>query len=202
MRKNNRDRILDTARRLLPRHGYHGVSLRAIASRAKLTTGAVYFHFKDKRDIYRTICFEAIDALVESFRKGILSRKTPGQKLISTFDSYIDFYYNHRDRYNILMEYKALYNPEGTIDDHEIAERMCAMTDLMEETICEGTRDGIFREVNPRMLGLLLAAVAEGMLQLKKLGMFDHLKISDKEFRKFMADTMGRGILKNDRNAG
>ena len=194
MRKNNREKILDTARRLLPRHGYHGVSLRAIAARAKLTTGAVYFHFKDKRDIYRTICFEAIDALVESFRKGIRSRKTPGQKLISTFDSYIDFYHRHRDRYNILMEYKSLYNPGGDDGSGEIAERMCAMTDLMEETIREGTRDGVFREVDPRMLSILLAAVAEGMLQLKKLGMFDHLKIADADFRKFMADIIGEGI--------
>lgn len=194
MRKNNREKILDTARRLLPRHGYHGVSLRAIAARAKLTTGAVYFHFKDKRDIYRTICFEAIDALVESFRKGIQSRKTPGQKLISTFDSYIDFYYKNRDRYNILMEYKALYNPEGEAENTEIAERMCAMTDLMEETIREGIRGGVIREVDPRMLAMLLAAVAEGMLQLKKLGLFSHLKIEDADFRKFMADIIGEGI--------
>jgi AcrR family transcriptional regulator len=197
MRKNNRDRILKTARQLLPRYGYNGVSIRAIAEKARLTTGAIYFHFKDKKEIYRTICFEAIDALIDRFREGIRSRKTPSQKLISTFDSYIDFFYNNRDHYNILMEYKAHYHTDGNGHDLEIARKMSEMTDLMEETIREGCRDGSFRDVDPRMLALLLAAVTEGMLQLKKLGVFEYLKISDAEFRKFMGNTMGRGILKN-----
>jgi AcrR family transcriptional regulator len=197
MRKNNRDRILKTARQLLPRYGYNGVSIRAIAEKARLTTGAIYFHFKDKKEIYRTICFEAIDTLIKNFREGIRSRKTPSQKLISTFDSYIDFFYNNRDHYNILMEYKAHYHTDGNGHDLEIARKMSEMTDLMEETIREGSRDGSFRDVDPRMLALLLAAVTEGMLQLKKLGVFEYLKISDTEFRKFMGDTMGKGILKN-----
>ncbi|TFH42473.1 MAG: TetR/AcrR family transcriptional regulator [Chrysiogenales bacterium] len=201
MRKNNRDRILKTARQLLPRYGYNGVSIRAIAARARLTTGAIYFHFKDKKEIYTTICFEAIETLICNFRKGMQSRKTPSQKLISTFDSYINFFYENRDHYNILMEYKAHYHPNENDHDMEIARKMCEMTDLMEETIRVGVHEGSFREVNPRMLAILLAAVAEGMLQLKKLGVFDYLKISDKEFRKFMGDTMGQGILKNDGNA-
>jgi AcrR family transcriptional regulator len=195
MRKNNRDRILKTARQLLPRYGYNGISIRAIAARAKLTTGAIYFHFKDKKEIYRTICVEAIDMLIKNFREGIRSRTTPSQKLISTFDSYINFFYENRDHYNSLMEYTAHYHPEEDNNDLEIARKMSEMTDLMEETIRTGVRDGSFREVDPRMLAILLAAVTEGMLQLKKLGMFDFLKISDADFRRFMGDTIGRGIL-------
>jgi AcrR family transcriptional regulator len=196
MRKNNRDTILKTARQLLPRYGYNGISIRAIAARARLTTGAIYFHFKDKKEIYRTICFEAIDSLIKNIREGIQSRRTPSQKLISTFDSYINFFCENRDQYNVLMEYKALYHPDEKDHDLEIARKMCEMTDLMEDTIRTGTREGTFRDVDPRLLAVLLAALAEGMLQLKKMGVFDYLKISDRDFRKFMGDTTGRGILK------
>ena len=195
MRKNNRDRILKTARQLLPRYGYNGISIRAIASRAKLTTGAIYFHFRDKMDIYKTICFEAIDMLIHNFRDRMQSRETPSQKLISTFDSYIDFFYNHQDYYNILMEYKAHYDPDVKDDYIEVTKKLSEMYDLMEDTIRAGIRDGSFREIDPRMLSVLLAAVTEGMLQLKKLGIFDYMKISDDGFRKFMGDTIGMGIL-------
>jgi AcrR family transcriptional regulator len=195
MRKNNRDRILKTARQLLPRYGYNGISIRAIASRAKLTTGAIYFHFKDKMDIYKTICFEAIDILIQNFRDRMQSRVTPSQKLISTFDSYIDFFYNHQDYYNILMEYKAHYDPDVKDDYIEVTKKLSEMYDLMEETIRAGIREGSFREIDPRMLSVLLAAVTEGMLQLKKLGIFDYMKISDEGFRRFMGDTIGMGIL-------
>jgi len=198
MRKNNRERILKTARQLLPRYGYNGISIRAIAEKAKLTTGAIYFHFKDKMDIYKTICFEAIDILVGNFRARMESRKTPSQKLISIYDSYIDFFYNYQDHYNILMEYKAHYDQDVKDDYIEVTKKLSEMYDPMEETIREGIRDGSFRTIDPRMLSVLLMAVTEGMLQLRKLGIFDYLKITDSDFRKFMGDTIGRGIM-NDR---
>ncbi len=195
MRKNNRERILKTARQLLPRYGYNGISIRAIAEKAKLTTGAIYFHFRDKKDIYKTICFEAIDILIQSFSERMQSRKTPSQKLISTFDSYIDFFYNNRDHYNILMEYRAHYDQDVKDDYLEVTKKLGEMYGLMEDTIRDGIREGSFRDIDPRMLSMLLAAVAEGMLQLKKLGLFDYMEISDADFRRFMGDTIGRGIL-------
>jgi Transcriptional regulator len=195
MRKNNRDRILRTARQLLPRYGYNGISIRAIAARAKLTTGAIYFHFKNKKEIYRTICLEAIDILIKKFKEGIQNRTTPNQKLISTFDSYLGFFYEHREHYNILMEYKAHYHRDEYNHDREIARKMSAMTDLMEETIRTGVAEGAFRVVDARMLAILLEAVTEGMLQLKKLGVFENLKITDVGFRKVMGEIIGRGIL-------
>lgn len=196
MRKNNRDKILKTARRLFPSYGYNGVSIRAIAARAKLTSGAIYFHFENKKEIYRTICLEAIDILIQKFREGIQNRATPNQKLISTFDSYLSFFYEHREHYNILMEYKAHYHHDEYDHDQEIARKMRAMTDLMEDTIRTGIEQGAFRAVNARMLAILLEAVTEGMLQLKKLGVFENLKITDADFRKVMGDTIGSGILK------
>ncbi|OHD69627.1 MAG: hypothetical protein A2W19_01085 [Spirochaetes bacterium RBG_16_49_21] len=202
MRTNNREQILKTARRLLPKYGYSGVSIRAIAMKAKLTTGAIYFHFKNKNEIYRTICYEAIDMLVEKFREGIGGRENPGQKLISTFDSYITFFYEHRDHYNILMEYKSHVHPEDHAENYEIMKKMCQMTDLMEETVRVGIKQGTFRNLDPRMLAILLAAVTEGMLHLKQLGMFDYLNISDADFRHFMAEITGRGIERENAGIG
>jgi AcrR family transcriptional regulator len=195
MRKNNRDRILRTARQLFPRYGYNGISIRAIAAEAKLTTGAIYFHFKNKKEIYRTICLEAIDILIKKFKEGIQNRATPNQKLISTFDSYLSFFYEHREHYNILMEYKAHYHRDAYNHDREIARKMRAMTDLMEKTIRTGVEEGAFRGIDARMLAILLEAVTEGMLQLKKLGVFKNLKITDADFRKVMGEIIGRGIL-------
>lgn len=202
MRKNQRDKILKTARQLLPKYGYNGISIRAIAMRAKLTTGAIYFHFKNKKEIYKTICFEAIEMLIEKFIDGIKSRNTPSQKLISTFDSYIKFFYENRDYYNILMEYRADFHPENNDENDETMRKMSGMYKLMEETIRMGILEGEFREMDPRMLAIFLAAVAEGMLQLKKMGMFDYMDINDADFRHFMAETTGRGILNEHLRAG
>ena len=53
----------------------------------------------------------------------------------------------------------------------------------------------VFRNIDAENLALLLASIAEGMLQYKKFGIFDEVKISDNNFRQFMLDIIGNGIL-------
>jgi AcrR family transcriptional regulator len=193
MRQNSRDKILETARALFPKHGFNGISIRSIAAKARLTTGAVYFHFKNKKEIYRAICREAADLLIDIFRRKMDARKTPNQKLISTFDAYLEFYYNHPDYYNILMEAKADYDSS---EDDDSRAGFKDVIHVSEEPIRMGIEQGIFREIDPRKLAVLLAALTEGMLQYKKLGILEILDIKDAEFRKFMADVIGKGIGK------
>ncbi|MEO5922266.1 MAG: TetR/AcrR family transcriptional regulator [Bryobacteraceae bacterium] len=56
-----RSRILDAARNLLEASGYEAANLRAIASQAGVSTGAVLQHFKDKQDLLHTALFEDLD---------------------------------------------------------------------------------------------------------------------------------------------
>lgn len=191
MRKNNRDRILETARRLFLKYGFNGISIRDIAAGARLTTGAIYFHFKSKRDIYAAICLEAVDLLIARFREAVVAGTTPPQKLISTYDAYLAFYYENREYYNILMEYRAAYESE---DSDEIATKMRELVDLMAETIGLGQERNYYRSVSPVMISMFLASVAEGMLQFKKIGMMESLHITDNEFRRCMDDIVWNGI--------
>jgi len=50
--------LVREARRLFTRHGYAEVSLEQICARARVTKGALYHHFRDKRDLFRTVCRE------------------------------------------------------------------------------------------------------------------------------------------------
>src|SRR4051794_20747631 len=57
-----RERLLDAALTELREHGYAGASLSGIARRAGLTKGAVYWSFKDKRDLFLALIEERLDA--------------------------------------------------------------------------------------------------------------------------------------------
>ena len=59
-----RRRLLDAALAELREHGYEGTSLQAIARRAGLTKGAIYWSFRDKRDLFVALVEERIDAPV------------------------------------------------------------------------------------------------------------------------------------------
>jgi AcrR family transcriptional regulator len=57
-----RQRLLDAALAELREHGYEGTSLQAIARRAGLSKGAIYWSFRDKRDLFLALVEERLDA--------------------------------------------------------------------------------------------------------------------------------------------
>ena len=60
-----RQRLLDAALVELREHGYEGTSLQAIARRAGLSKGAIYWSFRDKRDLFLALIEERLDAAAQ-----------------------------------------------------------------------------------------------------------------------------------------
>lgn len=50
--EKRREQLLASARKLFVKKGYRGTTTEEIARNAKLTKGAIYFHFKSKEDIF------------------------------------------------------------------------------------------------------------------------------------------------------
>ncbi len=51
-RQANRRRILQAARKVFARRGYHGATIGEIADQAGLSNGAVYYNFANKEDLF------------------------------------------------------------------------------------------------------------------------------------------------------
>jgi AcrR family transcriptional regulator len=61
LRGTARERILDAALAEFHDHGYEGTSLQAVAKRAGLTKGAVYWSFRDKQNLFLALVHERVD---------------------------------------------------------------------------------------------------------------------------------------------
>lgn len=80
--KSERSRrlVLDTALHLFSRQGYRATTMREIADAARVSTGAVYHHFPDKRAIFKTLVDELIaisDTKRFPFRRALFSGRFP-----------------------------------------------------------------------------------------------------------------------------
>src|SRR3984957_18426813 len=60
-----RDRILKTAVKLFAERGYEAISIRTLATKARVNQAAINYHFKTKDGLYREVLRAAICALTQ-----------------------------------------------------------------------------------------------------------------------------------------
>lgn len=63
--KETRDKLIESAKAEFMEKGYNKASLRSICANAGVTTGALYFFFEDKADLYKAIIGKPVDELFE-----------------------------------------------------------------------------------------------------------------------------------------
>ena len=93
-RETTRRALLDAARSLFATEGYAAVGIEEVARRAGVTRGALYHHFRDKRDLFRAVAegIEAeLDRLVEAAarRDGSDPADLPAQ-MAAGIDAFLD----------------------------------------------------------------------------------------------------------------
>ncbi|WP_166664043.1 TetR/AcrR family transcriptional regulator [Actinophytocola oryzae] len=99
---STRAQILDAARRLFVRQGYHGTSIREIAEQLGMTKTAVLYHFPTKADILAAVADPFLTDL-----EAALARVTTRQEV---FEALLDVHLEHRTllRDNVIQELTRL----------------------------------------------------------------------------------------------
>jgi AcrR family transcriptional regulator len=109
-RQELRQRILDAARDLFARDGYEAVTMRKIAQRIEYSPTAIYFHFKDKEDLFRELCAGDFLTLAQSFTR-LLEVTDPIERLRQAGRAYVDFAIEHPNHYRLM--FMTLHPPIG-----------------------------------------------------------------------------------------
>ena len=99
---DNRQRILDAAHAIFAESGLAGLSVRAIAARAGLSTIGVYSHFKGKGGILLALYADGFARLGEA--ADIPPRVADGADLVELLvNRYVDFHRDHRAHYDLMF---------------------------------------------------------------------------------------------------
>ena len=121
-RANIREEILDAARNLFVKNGYDRVSVRQIAQKIDYAPGTIYLYFKDKEDIFRTICNETFSKLHTRLSAIVADQCPPLEKVRRAGFSYIQFALDNPSHYMLLFMTRENPMMAGDIADYDIGE--------------------------------------------------------------------------------
>ena len=160
-----RRQIADAARELIIKYGSEHITGRRIAKEIGITEGAIYRHFKSKRDIL-SFLIEDIEAnLVADIERGMTSGATPLQVIDKTMKSHISSIEQRKGvTFLVIAEIISLGDKKLNRQASEVLNRY---TGRIGDIISEGVKSGEIRDdVPPETAAILLSATIHGLVNL------------------------------------
>jgi AcrR family transcriptional regulator len=84
--------LIEAARELFVEHGFAGVAAEEIVQRARVTRGALYHHFKDKKDLFGAVCDELGADLAKRIEEAAMpiAATDPWAAILAGIDAFLD----------------------------------------------------------------------------------------------------------------
>ncbi|MFV0528852.1 MAG: TetR/AcrR family transcriptional regulator [Lachnospiraceae bacterium] len=121
-------KLLKAAKEVFMEKGYQNASLRHICRQAGVTTGALYFFFQDKEDVFTAIVKEPIEGLYHIMLAHIQEEKSLGEEIMSSGETeealhlalsmhLVEYLYQYRDEFLLLLTKAAGSRYENAYED-------------------------------------------------------------------------------------
>lgn len=165
-----RSRATAAAMRLFAKHGYDGVTMRALADQLGVSAMTSYRYLRGKDELFALVRAEAFrrfgDSLAASFTR---STSTPTQRLLRLKRAYIQFALDEPDAYRIMFEIRtpaaADASPAADDVDRESRRAFGYLHDAVKSAVAEGALTG-----DALAIARLLWASAHGLVSLYLAG--------------------------------
>ncbi|MCR9245959.1 MAG: TetR/AcrR family transcriptional regulator [bacterium] len=161
-----RSRLITSATAEFAAAGYNGARLDAIAERAGVTKGGVYFHFAGKEDLFFAVIDHWRDRRRRQLQVPAIGPGGAGAALRRFLASYLAFHFGEPDATHLLRvlatELRGRFTTQLREDDRQEQRWLRAR---LRDLLVEGGRDGTLFVPDPAPVAFLLAAAVYGVLE-------------------------------------
>ena len=162
---DTKEKILMTALQLFARDGYEAVSVRTIAEELGMTKGALYRHYKNKRDIFDSI----VERMIRIDAERSHAHQMPAEKYDTMPDAYENATVENIQKYTIEQfkfwtedEFASHFRKMLTLEQYRNAEMAQLYSDCivagpvayMEDLFRELIKKGVLKCEDPGMLAI------------------------------------------------
>lgn len=89
-KEHTRDAVLQVARRLFEDQGFAATTIDEVAQQARVSKGAVYYHFADKAMLFEAVFRNRQERLVQAVTLAAGQQEQPWDRLIAALDAYMN----------------------------------------------------------------------------------------------------------------
>lgn len=146
---HSREAILAAAERLFVERGYRGISMREIASEVGMTKAALYYHFRDKEQLFVALLNNVLDelaALIERCRAENSSHRAQIEAIIRQV-----MLLPLERRASLRLASQELANLDAITRRQFVERYHSQFIDRITAILAEGIAQGEFRPVDPQI---------------------------------------------------
>ena len=138
--------LLGKALTLFITQGYHATTVEVIAQAAGLTKGAVYFYFKSKANVLKTLLDRTEELTVEPTLAAMKAAGDDPKDRLNAFVRSQSVIGAEKTEYMLLaILMSAEFNGSGDEIEQRLIELMARMENALRETVRSGQENGVFR---------------------------------------------------------
>jgi len=160
-----RELMREAAKRVFLARGLSAASVREIALQAGYTTGAIYFHYASKEEIYADVLSESLSALHEAVSAAAQAETNALASLTAAYRAFIAFYRSHPRDLSLGLYLFEGAGPRGlnATLNRDLNERFLGVMQIFEAGLGSAGVSPRERKVEAvalfsEMVGLLIAA--------------------------------------------
>jgi len=160
------DRILDAAGALFAERGYDGVSIADIAGASDISTGLVYYHFKDKATLYESVVHQGLQLLEETAAQALGAEGTPTERIRTFVLRYMELLEGHPALMRLLI--RSVTDLSGPAPGH-VLKRSGVTVARLQSVIADGIAAGEFKKTDARLAATALFALVNTLITARVL---------------------------------
>jgi len=153
-----RERLVHAAARAFSERGFAGASMEDIGRLAGVTKGGVYFHFRNKEELF----FAVLDYWREALGAG---QSDPDQTLRGFLLHHLRFHFRYPEASSLLRVLATELRGRFTAQVREDLRRaQGALRGRIRQLLVAGVQDGSLFTSDPAMASFMIASTLEGVL--------------------------------------
>lgn len=154
-----KERLLASAKEEFLAHGFKNASLRKICAKAGVTTGALYFFFRNKEELFAAIVEKPLALYEKVIQDAVESDWNDSAVALQNEERIIRFLLQYKEEYRLILEKAEGTGYEGFYEQYK----------MRVEAICSSYFEKNSRvKVNRNLIKLLVNTRLQGYLELMK----------------------------------